>query len=165
MVQYSLTGEYINSFISIAEAKSSLGIPSNNTSSIISVCKGKQISSYGYIWRYEEDVIDSFREIIKKLDIPKFPDSYTKEECFDIAKMCRSKLDMKIRFNFAYIKSKKEGWINEYTWFNPENFEDIHVIQYDQNGNYLKEYTSSKSASKFVIGVRPKNISKCCKLK
>lgn len=49
--QYSLDGEYIQTFDSIADANRSLGkMP--NASCIVTVCKGNRSKAYGYKWSY-----------------------------------------------------------------------------------------------------------------
>lgn len=54
VAQYTLDNNYIQSFLSLAEAARSIGKPGRGNN-IGMVCNGKRQSAYGYIWKYEED--------------------------------------------------------------------------------------------------------------
>lgn len=59
VVQYSVVGEFISSFDSVADACKSIGdVHSDN--SIHSVCRGERKTAFGYVWRYEGDSFDLF---------------------------------------------------------------------------------------------------------
>lgn len=58
VAQYSLDNKFINIFDSICTVKRELRF---NDSAIIRCCKGKQKTSYGYIWRYVDGENDEFR--------------------------------------------------------------------------------------------------------
>lgn len=51
VIQYTLEGEYMDEFYSVAEANRQTGV---NSSDIVSVCKGKRNKAGGYIWSYKE---------------------------------------------------------------------------------------------------------------
>lgn len=53
ILMYSLEGIFIRRFNSVTAANEYLGKP-KNTSNIITCARGKQKTSYGYIWKYEE---------------------------------------------------------------------------------------------------------------
>lgn len=53
VIQYSLEGQYIQTFLSIAEANRYLNLPVNN-SNISQVCKGKRKTAYGHKWKYAD---------------------------------------------------------------------------------------------------------------
>lgn len=53
--QYDLNGNFIQTFNSIAEANLSLG-KQPNSSNIISACKGRRKTAYGYKWTYSENI-------------------------------------------------------------------------------------------------------------
>jgi hypothetical protein len=42
---------------------------------------------------------------------------YTKEKCYEIAKECTYKSEMKYKCDGAYRTALKHGWIKDYTWF------------------------------------------------
>lgn len=52
IVQYSLTGDVVRCFKSIAEAEKHIGI---DNSSIRHCCKNRVKIAYGYVWRYKDD--------------------------------------------------------------------------------------------------------------
>lgn len=52
--RYSLSGEYIDSFPSAAEACRKLELPANRQSNISAVCRGVRKSSLGYVWKFKE---------------------------------------------------------------------------------------------------------------
>ena len=53
VIQYSLEGQYIQTFLSMAEANRYLNLPVNN-SNISQVCKGKRKTAYGHKWKYAD---------------------------------------------------------------------------------------------------------------
>lgn len=58
--QYSLDGDYIKSFESVAQAAAEVG---QHVSNVAAACKGKQKSCAGYMWRYERyDKIDQLQQ-------------------------------------------------------------------------------------------------------
>lgn len=63
VIQYSLTGEYIQSFSSAIEAeryilKKPIAHWKELKNNINDCCRGRQKSSYGYIWKYEVDLLN-----------------------------------------------------------------------------------------------------------
>lgn len=59
--QYSLTGKYINKYESVGLAARSIGKASY--ASLISQCaRGKCASAFGFVWKYEEDIVSSLNE-------------------------------------------------------------------------------------------------------
>ena len=52
--QYTLDGKFIKSYISINQAMRENNIKSNN---ITTCCQRKRNSAYGFIWRYENDIL------------------------------------------------------------------------------------------------------------
>jgi hypothetical protein len=62
VVQYSLDGVYIASFISSNHAyRAVTGRNDYKGSHILSCCKGKKRFAYGYVWRFEGDPFDKYR--------------------------------------------------------------------------------------------------------
>lgn len=57
--QYSLSGEYINTFPSIVSATQHV-CPGGNNGNIQSVCSGETKTAYGYVWRYDGDPFDLY---------------------------------------------------------------------------------------------------------
>lgn len=53
VTQYSLKGEYITTFPSVKAASEQ--VPSSNRSYITQCCKGKRVSSGGFLWAYKND--------------------------------------------------------------------------------------------------------------
>lgn len=63
VTQYSLLGEYIQTFPSAADAERYINqIPTAHwkklKNNINDCCRGRQKSSYGYIWKYEGDILN-----------------------------------------------------------------------------------------------------------
>lgn len=67
IAQYDLNGEFIQIFNSIAEAAEKTISDKSKFTNIQAVCNRKAKTSYGYIWRYLEDVTDNSGNIIKHL--------------------------------------------------------------------------------------------------
>lgn len=40
------------------------------------------------------------------------------ENCYNVALKCKTKSDFIKKFNAAYVSSRNNGWLNDYTWFN-----------------------------------------------
>lgn len=51
--QYSLTGDFIKEYVSIADAARAM---KKSDSMICNCCRGKIKSAYGFIWRYKQDL-------------------------------------------------------------------------------------------------------------
>ena len=58
--QFSINGELINNFLSIADASRFICGNGHGVGNIISCCKGKSHTAYGYVWRYMEDKFDKY---------------------------------------------------------------------------------------------------------
>lgn len=54
IIQYSLNGDFIKEWNKISEALNFLNRHKND-SSITACCKGKQLTAYGFKWKYKED--------------------------------------------------------------------------------------------------------------
>jgi len=54
VLQYSITGDYIKEWNSMAEVKKELNF---HTSAIIKSCKGEYKQAYGYVWKYKNKII------------------------------------------------------------------------------------------------------------
>lgn len=54
IIQYDLEGNFIKEWNKISEALNFLN-KHKNDSSITACCKGKQLTAYGYKWKYKED--------------------------------------------------------------------------------------------------------------
>ena len=64
---------------------------------------------------------------------------WDKETCKKAAENCKTRADFKSKFPRAYRVSIKNKWINEYTWLIEKPLIK-RVIQYDLNGNFIREY-------------------------
>jgi hypothetical protein len=63
VIQYTLTGEYVNTFVSAADAGRSIN---KRSASISKACVGKDLlTAYGFIWQYEAD--DNVEEVVTEL--------------------------------------------------------------------------------------------------
>ena len=60
--------------------------------------------------------LDSYTWFVK----PRRPDGYWNnyDNCYAAALTCRTKSEFSRRYNAAYVKATKNGWLNEFTWFN-----------------------------------------------
>lgn len=67
IIQYELNGNIISEFISARQVEEKLGY---SYKMISSVCKGKNISYKGYIWRFKQDSFNKY-PIFPKIDVSK----------------------------------------------------------------------------------------------
>ena len=58
-------------------------------------------------------------EIYKNLSIDKPTNRWTFESCYELAKTCASKSEMKSKNHRAYIVALRNGWFDYYYWFIP----------------------------------------------
>ena len=102
--QYSKAGEFIKTFDSMSEASRAFGAKCN--SYIVSCCKGKKKSAYGFIWKYhgEELTQEELKERIqhKKRVVPII--------------MCDSDWNEIKRFDCAVDAEKETGITNKSIW-------------------------------------------------
>lgn len=68
---------------------------------------------------------------------------WTREACYEAAKECTSAVELNKKYQSAYFRANKEGWVKDYTWF----VDKIHrpVVVYNHRGELLKEYDMKKS--------------------
>lgn len=67
---------------------------------------------------------------------------WTYETCFELAKKCHTRSEMKLVSNCAYQVARKNGWLNDYIWFNSK---DRKPIGYWNNYEHCKEEASKYS--------------------
>ena len=58
-------------------------------------------------------------EIYENLSIDKHANRWTYESCYELAKTCASKSEMKSKNHRAYIVALRNGWFDYYYWFIP----------------------------------------------
>lgn len=97
---------------------------------------------------------------------------WTEEKCFEAAKECTSKTDMKKKFCRAFHQAQKHGWIEQYTWFrttqikwtreacyeaakecaNLTEFREKYVSAYDRSREcgWVEEYTWLKNGRRDI---------------
>ncbi len=64
---------------------------------------------------------------------------WTYETCFELAKKCQTRSEMKSSSSFAYTLARKNGWLNEYVWFKSK---DRKPKGYWNNYEHCKEEAS-----------------------
>lgn len=58
--QYSVDGEYIQSFGAIIEATDYLGLDPSAFANVSACCNGRHSTAYGYVWRYKGDAYNKY---------------------------------------------------------------------------------------------------------
>lgn len=166
--QYSLTGDFINSFTSIKEAGKTLNI---DNSWITACCKNKAKTAGGYRWKYYTDNADFLNNIGRKC---KKICQYNKSG--DLIKTHNSIIDaandVKRPKNNIYnvcvgVNKTSGGYVfryygDDFNKFNLNGHPTKPVIQYDMQGNFIKRYNSIKEASE-EINISSSGINNCCK--
>jgi len=149
--QYDLLGNYIKTYISIAQAEKE-----NNTTNIASCLSGKYKSSGGFIWKYKGDkILNSYKnEKIKKVIQYDLSGNYIKEfnSIAEAARLTNSDssrisacCNNKIKSSNNYIWRYEETFIEKYV-DNKHNKKSIN--QYDLLNNYIKTYNSISEAER-----------------
>lgn len=169
--QFDVHGNLIKEYDSIANIERELKIPSSN---IIACCKGDYGHAFGFIWKYKKDVPD-LNKFKNELDISIY-DIYEPIYQFDMEKnfmaeyknaseamkrnpkwFSSSILDNcrgKYKHACGYIWRFKKDVPNILEFMNAEidltknHWKGNPVLQFDLNGNFIREFESAKYASK-----------------
>lgn len=119
VLQYSLNGDFISEYVSIKEASESTGIHKQNIGACVN---GKYKKSGGFIWKYKYEECKLQAHLKENIKMPKHSD-LTK---------------MKLR------KKRSDKTIEKMRRLNTKE-----ILQYDMNGNLIKEWSSISEASRF----------------
>ncbi|MEO5348934.1 MAG: NUMOD1 domain-containing DNA-binding protein [Magnetococcus sp. YQC-3] len=162
IIQWDLTGKFLNNFNSIREASKKLKL---NESHIAACCRKDRNFTGGYLfsfkgetpnkyipksnkvyqWDLDGNLINIFNSIIdasRKTGICKV----------SIGDCCRNKTKVTHSYMFSF-DNQKSKYVNSQL---------KKVYQLDLNGNLIKEFNSMTEAS-LEVGVEISNISYCCK--
>lgn len=151
--QYSLDGNFIKEWDSLAEIENTLGFAATN----ISVCcKGGQSTSYGYIWSFDKyDKVTPIQEIYyHQYDLDgNYIQSFKteKEACeklgykrLQIAEVCKGRRSTTGGYMWSY---KKKDKIKPYQKHKTNNRK---IFQYELDGTFVTEWDSITSAIKSI---------------
>lgn len=169
--QFDIHGNLIKEYDSISRIERELKIPSSN---IIACCKGDYGHAFGFIWKYKKDVSD-LNKFKNELDISIY-DIYEPIYQFDMEKnfiteyknaseamkrnpkwFSSSILDNcrgKYKHACGYIWRFKKDVPNILEFMNTEidltknHWKGNSVLQFDLDGNFIREFESAKDASK-----------------
>lgn len=187
--QYSLKGEYLQSYPSISEAVRSIHDRKASTSGICEACSNNHsnTTAYGYIWKYTDDSTP-IEELVKRatnvihhkdrainqytldgkyvktfLTIKDAADSCGIKSASAITNVCNGRAKTSGGYIWKYAEINKINKITE----NAEALEKEKVVrgqpvaQYDLQGNLIKVFINRQEAAKAVDG-KPKGISNVC---
>ena len=187
--QYSLKGEYLQSYPSINEAARSIHDKKASTSGICEACLNNHsnTTAYGYIWKYTDDSTP-IEELVKRatnvihhkdravnqytldgeyvktfLTIKDAADSCGIKSVSAITNVCNGRAKTSGGYIWKYAEIDK---INKITK-NAKALEKEKVVrgqpvaQYDLQGNLIKVFINRQEAAKAVNG-KPKGISNVC---
>jgi group I intron endonuclease len=178
IIQYNLDGEFIKEWESLSEAAKFYKI---KVSSIFANCKRRIKTVSGFVWRYKSEI----ENINTKIPINEIKNSCTKpilqydlegnfikewESTFLAGKTLNISLTM--ISNVCTGKNKTGGG---FFWKHKNNEEIIQkieikerqrtwkpVLQYDLEGNFIKEWRSITDAS-IGLNIKTQTITRCCK--
>lgn len=169
--QFDIHGNLIKEYDGICQAERELNIPSSN---ITACCQGKVSHTYGFIWRYKKDVLD-LEKFKNELDTSIY-DIYEPVYQFDMDKnfmaeyknasdamkqnpkwFSSSVLDNcrgKTKHACGYIWRFKKDVPNILEFKNEQidmtkKYKTSPVLQFDLDGNFIREFSSVKEAAKF----------------
>jgi len=169
ILQYNLEGNFIREWKSATEVKNILGL---KNSEITAVCKGRQKTSYNFIWRYKNDPLnkkfilkyknnnkaisqyDKHGKLINSFKSIKEASNYLKIGSSGIVECCKKRFKKYYGFIWRY-KEDEDTNINI-------NKEGKRVIQYDLESNFIKEWKTLKEIED-NIGFKSSAISNCCR--
>lgn len=169
ILQYNLEGNFIREWKSATEVKNILGL---KNSEITAVCKGRQKTSYNFIWRYKNDPLnkkfilkyknnnkaisqyDKHGKLINSFKSIKEASNYLKIGSSGVVECCKKRFKTYYGFIWRY-KEDEDTNINI-------NKEGKRVIQYDLESNFIKEWKTLKEIED-NIGFKSSAISNCCR--
>jgi group I intron endonuclease len=132
IIQYDMEGNFIKEWNSIIEAESILKI-----SKISGACRGTNISIGGFLWRFKSSPLDNNYKFPTHKNTNKPKSEQTKE------RMSNSGKNKPQPPHFSKLISKP-------------------IVQYDLDGNFIKEWDSITNAS-ISLNIDISSISKCCR--
>lgn len=159
--QYSINGDYINTYKSISDAVKQLNIRS--ISGIIQCCQEKQFSSNGFQWKYKNS-----KKVIKKPTKNKQKKVYQINNKGKIINLYNSINEAQENTNIAASSisaccCKKRKRAGKFIWIYEKNYNNFNlnyylsdenvsfiktVYQYTLNGILINEYDNTSMASK-----------------
>lgn len=184
--QFDLSGNYIQSFDSLIEAEKLYGIPVPN---IIGCCQGRYAQTGGYIWRYQDEIADlvNFKESLDNRKYERYEPVYkfdldgnfieeyqnaqeaskSNPNCLScsILNNCRGEYKQSQGYIWKFKKDvpdiiKFKETISE-DYFLMKKPETEHILMFDLNGLFIKEFESTTKASEY-IHCTPQMVSKVC---
>ena len=183
--QFDLHGNLIREYGGICQIEEKLGIPSSN---IIACCQEKVSHARGYIWRYKKDVSD-LEKFKNELDISVY-DIYEPIYQFDMKQNfiaeyenaaaamrqnpkwfsssvldnCRGNLKHASGYIWRFKKDVPdiEGFKNVKIDFSKKHKESEPVLQFDLDGNFIREFKSAKAAAELYNCTRHTITYACC---
>ena len=186
--QYSLDGNFLNSFSTIGDAVKNLKstFPNASTSNICAACGpyGDLTTAYGYIWKYNDDETP-IEELVQKANIVlhhknrpvhQFDLNGEYIQTFSTIKEAALSCGIKYQTSITNACNGRSESAGGYIWsyFNPLPSSIINIksngkrghkgnsiAQYDLNGNLLKIYDNRQDAA-IAINGKPKGISNVC---
>lgn len=164
---YDLQGNYIKTLYGFDECKEFVGLETSNVSAgIISCCNGNQKKAYGYIWKYEGDLLEKDKiSVINLYDIysenivqrfNSFRDIVKSGLCNRGTVYSRINNHIVIDGKYALFRSDEDFSLDKLTFVNSR-----HVEKYDLNGNYICSYKNTIDAA-LDNNTDSSSISKCC---
>lgn len=182
--QFDLHGNLIKEYCGICDAAKENGILSSN---IVNACSNKYKQCKGYVWQYVEDVPDlvKFKENFNSSNFDRYEPIYQ----FDINQnyvrsfknaseamqinsswfsnsildVCRGKYKHACGYIWRFQKDipNIDDFKNEIIDFSSKPVKRKSVLQFDFNGNFIKEYPNTTIASEHM-GCCPQMISFAC---
>jgi len=149
--QYNLSGECIKIWKNYNELQNSTEY---NRGYISRCCNGRTDKAYEFIWSYKEKVFSN--EFLNKVSLTK--SDKLKGHKHNLGRKLTDEHKEKLRkssINFRHTDETKN--IISISKFKP-------IIQFDLNGNQIKEWESATTAGR-ILKISSQNISKCCNMK
>lgn len=169
--QFDIYGNFIKEYNSIANIEREFNIPSSN---IIACCKNKYIYAGGYVWQYKRDVPDllKFKENFDDSLYDQYKPVYqfdmnqnfiaeykcaseaakTNDEFFSVSILdaCRGKYNYSCGYIWRFKNDvpNVDEFKNEHINFSRKQIKTEHVMQFNLDGSFIKEFNSASEAAK-----------------
>ncbi len=174
VIQYDLDGNKLREYFSIKEASRKNDI---STSRISLCCHNKSFTAGGYMWEFLTGDIDNVKPFINPSEKPVIQYDLDRNKLREYGSITEASKDNNIDSSgISKCCYKKLNHMGKYQWrFKKDNIDKVKsiyevqsksinigkpVIQYDLDGNKLREYKSAAEASRDTK-ILLTNISKC----
>ena len=115
--KYSTDGKFLGNFKCVTDAGKSLNLDYVKTSCITDVCSGKNLTAYGYVWRYKDEPFDKYRVTSKYQPVNQYSKDNVFIETHNTANQASKKVGLKYSGDIGKCCRGDKKTCGGYKWF------------------------------------------------